>query len=305
MAVMSGEQTSISARRSSAEGLVREVNTQTGSNLRLIGLPDQGTVSDAAFVCWPNGRAGVLTRSILDIGALRLIADVLAAVSARGVPVPEYELITPLSQGAAVVQERLPGSPPRHIEPATIEAIVAVNESFAGLLADWPQVGAPHLHLRESGEGWCLHETLQRYDDRSARLLGWIQDVGATGPDQLSGHDLVHWDLTPGNVLFDPAGAVTGVVDWFTVARGDRHFGLMKLRFYLERCTVDPQPRGHPTVTLAAISRLDDLLDQLLEPMTYDLYWAHWSLALIDWAIRQGARSEVDCYLDLASTRIR
>ncbi|WP_084678104.1 aminoglycoside phosphotransferase family protein [Actinopolymorpha alba] len=302
---MSDEQTPLSARRSAAEEFVREVNAQTGGDLRLIGLPDQGMVSDAAYVRWPDGRAGVLTRSILSPDALHSIAEVLAVASAHGVPVPRYELITPLSQGAAIVQQRLPGSPPRHIDPSIVDAMVAVNESFAGLLADWPQVEVPQLHLRQSGEGWCLHETLQRYDDRSRRLLGWIQDVATTGPNQLTGNDLVHWDFVPGNVLFDPTGAVTGVVDWFTIARGDRHFGLLKPRFYLQRlAAVTPSP-GYPTVTATAIGRLDELLDQLLEPATYDVYWAHWSLALIDWAIRHGTQTEIDCYLDLASTRIR
>ena len=302
---MSDDQRTRSARRSAADDFVREVNAHTGSDLRLIGLPDQGTASDAAYVRWPDGHTGVLTRSILTPGELRSIAEVLATASARGVPVPRYELITPLSQGAAIVQQRLPGSPPRHIDPSIVDAMVAVNESFAGLLADWPQVEVPQLHLRESGEGTCLHETLQRYDDRSRKLLGWIQDVATTGPDQLTGHDLVHWDFGPGNVLFDPTGAVTGVVDWFTIARGDRHFGLMKLRFILEWVAAVTPTCGYPTVSAAAISRLDDLLDQLLKPATYDLYWAHWSLALIDWTIRHGTQSKIDCYLDLASTHIR
>ncbi|GAA5025862.1 aminoglycoside phosphotransferase family protein [Actinopolymorpha pittospori] len=301
---MPDEQTPVSARRSAAEGFVSEVNAQTGSDLRLVGLPDLGTPSGAAYVRWPDGRPGVLTRSILSPDTLHVFADILAMASARGVPVPRYELITALSQGSAVVQQRLPGSPPRHIDPSMVDAMVAVNESFAGLLADWPQVEVPQLHLRQSGEGTCLHETLQRYDDRSRRLLGWIRDVATTGPDQLTGDDLVHWDFVPGNLLFDPMGAVTGVVDWFTIARGDRHFGLMKVRFNLGHFAADGTG-GYPTVTAAAISRLDDLLDQLLEPATYDLYWAHWSLALVDWTIRQGQQSKIDAYLDLANTRIR
>ncbi|GAA2760562.1 aminoglycoside phosphotransferase family protein [Actinopolymorpha rutila] len=305
MAIVSDDQTPVSARRSAAKDLVGEVNAQTGSDLRLIGLPDQGTVSSAAYVRWPDGHTGVLTRSILSPDTLHLIADVLASVSARGVPVPRYELITALSQGSAIVQEQLPGSPPRHIDPSIIEAMVDVNESFAGLLADWPQVELRSLYLAESGEGWCLHETLERYDDRSRTLLGWIHDVATAGPDQLTGDDLVHWDFVPGNVLFDPTGAVTGVVDWFTIARGDRHFGLLKPRFYLGWLAAVAPAGGRPTVTAAALSRLDDLLDQLLKPATYDAYWAHWSLALIDWAIRHGTQSEIDCYLDLATTRIR
>jgi hypothetical protein len=53
-------------------------------------------------------------------------------------------------------------------------------------------------------------------------------------------------------MLYDQSGRVTGIVDWnFGVARGDRHFALVKLRNDLDNRT---------NVVSEAVQLLDDFL---------------------------------------------
>src|SRR6266702_849574 len=54
-------------------------------------------------------------------------------------------------------------------------------------------------------------------------------------PECLPGDDLEHFDFHPENVLVDPAGAVTGVVDWDGAGRSHGYFDLFTLRFDLAR----------------------------------------------------------------------
>ncbi|MGW5362915.1 aminoglycoside phosphotransferase family protein [Actinopolymorpha pittospori] len=290
-----------------AEQLVAELNARTGANLLVVGRAALGEVSGAVYVRWPDGHDGVVTQvahPYSAIGWLSFIGDVLELARSRGALVPRYELIAELSSCAAIVQERLPGSPPQRVDEAVVDAIVAANEGLTGLLHDRPDVPAPDLYLRESGQNFCLHETLAQYDDRSRKLLDWIREVGRTPPDQLSGSDLVHWDLVPGNVLLDEHGKVTGIVDWDGIGRGDCHFSLIKLRFVLAHWSI-LQPAGYPEVSSRAVVGLDEHLQSMLEPDTFRLYWAHWSLSMVDWTIRHHSRAEADLYLDLATSRLQ
>lgn len=82
-----------------------------GVELELGGMAPGGEVG-AAFVRWPDGREGVLTRAGDGSGeageALRLTAAVLERARTHGVPTPRYDLILPMPGAHLVVQERLP-----------------------------------------------------------------------------------------------------------------------------------------------------------------------------------------------------
>ncbi|GAB3415394.1 hypothetical protein GCM10027569_36910 [Flindersiella endophytica] len=285
-----------------AEQLVAELNDSAGTGLRLEGVAAHGEVSGAAYVRWPDGRPGVVTTSPSAVGFLEFVGDVLNLARSRGALVPRYDVVTELAGSSVIVQERMPGSPVEQVDHETIDAIVAACESFAGLLFDRPEVSAPELFLQGSGDDFCLHETLETYDARSRKLLGWIREVGRTAPATLPGDDLVHWDLVPGNILMDD-GAVTGIVDWDGIGRGHRGFSLVKLRFSLERGQA-LRPAGYPEVAAGAIGRLDEWLRNVMEPDVFRLCWAHWSLSMIDWAIRHNPRADVDVYLELAAARL-
>lgn len=289
-------------RRFDPSALITELNERTGAGLRLQGMAEHGESGGAAFVTWPDGREAVVTRRPEPLHAVQVTAQVLEAVTAQvleatDLPVPRYDLIVELADGVAVVQERLPGQPADRIDAAVIDAMVAMNERFAGLLGNRPDVPTPRLYLAESGPAFYRHETLARYSPRTRRLLDRIQRFA---PDDLTGADLLHADYTLGNVLFDGC-EVSGVIDW-GVQRGDRHFALVGLRFDLAWTALDPA--SPVAVEPAAVERLDEHLEALLEPGDLLQYWAHWTLRQLDWTISHHGPADVDLHIELGESRL-
>jgi aminoglycoside phosphotransferase (APT) family kinase protein len=271
-------------RRLDVRGLVDGVAERAGVRLEVLGATSGGQVG-AAYVRWPDGRQGVLT---VGSGDLKLTVEVLALARLRGIPVPAYELIVELPDGVAIVQQRLPGERPERADLRLVQAMVEINERFAGLLADRPDVPVPDLHLRTSGPGFCLHESLRAHSVRSQRLLDWILEVGREEPSVMAGDDLVHLDFHPDNLLVDATGGISGIVDWDGIGRGDRRFALVTLRYAL----IDAEP---------AVTRwLDDRIDRVLDEDLLRLYQAHMSLRMVDWAIRHFGAAELERWLDFA-----
>lgn len=269
--------------------LLREVNQSSGAGLEFVGQAADGQVG-AAFVRWPDGRDGVLTRGSGSLAELRRTAEVLEAARRGGLPVPQYQLLAQLPDAVGVVQERLPGRPPETVDRALLESLIALTEQFAGLAPDLP---VPSMYLLESGPGFCLHESLQRYDDRTRRLLDWIHEVGRDEPSGMTGDDLVHLDFHTGNVLTD-AGRITGIVDWDGIGRGDRLFALVTLRF-------DAHVRLHD----ADLTWYDELLESTLAPAVLRLYRAHMSLRQVDWSIRHHTPADTTLWLDFTEPWMR
>lgn len=281
--------------------LLRELNASTGMELELLGNARGGEVG-AAFVRWPGGREGVLTQlpPTWNVAGLRRDGDILRFARGRGVPCPQYQLVHELPDGVAVIQERLPGHPPRQVDDGVIDAMLAINDQFAHLLVDHSDAHVLGLYLDRSGPGFCIHETLAQYDHRTRRLLDWIREVGNHPSATMTGDDLVHADFHPGNVLVDETGRVTGVVDWDGVSRGDRRFGLVTLAFDLDwRMRYSNR---HEPLTVQAKQRVAERLN-VMEPDTLRVYWAHMSLRMVDWSIRHHSTEVVDHYLAFASSR--
>jgi hypothetical protein len=279
--------------RLDAKALLQSLNAEAGTALEFIG-PAPGGAVGAAFVRWPDSREGVLTRGAADASTVHQAADLMAIARNRGIPCPRYDLIHQLPGMTAIVQERLPGSPPTEVDDRLILAMVELNDRFADLLGERPDVPVLDLYLTHSGPGFCIHESLQAYDPRTRRLLDWVHAVGALPRASMTGNDLVHADFHPGNILVDEAGAITGIVDWDGASRGDRHFGLVTLAFDLGWRFRMGGEEWHSIVS----DRLDAIdQDALLA------YWAHMSLRLVDWAIRHYPAEVVDHYLAFAATR--
>jgi hypothetical protein len=272
-----------------ARQLVDAVNWATAAGLEFVGQAAEGQVG-AAFVRWPDGREGVLTRGYGSVGDLRRTAAALASARAAGLPVPRYDLIAELPDAIGVVQERLPGGPPAKLDRGLLESMIALTDRFAGIGGDLP---VPSMHLVESGPGFCLHESLERYDDRTRRLLDWIREVGRDEPGGMTGDDLVHLDYHAGNVLVDGDGVITGIVDWDGIGRGDRRFALVTLRL-----------SAHGRMPGADLGWFDDLLRSALSPAVLRLYWAHMSLRQVDWSIRHHTPADVTHWLDFVESRM-
>lgn len=288
-----------------SDGLVAAVNERANCGLEPVGAAEHGESGGAAYVRWPDGSDGVVTSSPLSPEQMQRTADVLGMARSTGLPVPRHDIIVELADGTvAVVQERLPGAHAPRVNVAVIDAMVTLNDRFAGLLADRPDVPVPPLHLRDSGALFPRHETLEGHSDRSRRLLRRIRDIGESEPNEMLGDDLVHTDFTVPNMLFDAAGQITGVVDWnFGVARGDRRFGLVKLLFDLT-WDASAADGGLQNVQPEAVDRVTEVLEQTIEPEVLRMYWAHWTLSMLHWTILSGIPEVIDIHLELGESRL-
>ncbi len=217
---------------------------------------------------------------------------VTEALRSAGYPAPATELIAQVGHAVVMVQELLPGTKIDHLDHRGLDQALELNQLQADRLADRPDVPTAEFHLREDGPGYCLHDPLRQHNRRSAELERRITAVGADHPDRMAGHDAVHLDFHPGNLLAAD-GSITGVVDWDGAARGDRRFDLVTLRFGVHSKEADP----------GVTRRLDAVLDALPEDVLRPA-WAHMSLRMVDWAIRHFTPADVEHWLDLAEQRV-
>src|SRR5262249_13678526 len=155
------------------------------------------------------------------------------------------------------------------------------------LLRDHPLLEAPpSLHLRTSGPGFAMHESLYAHDDRTRAIVEAIEAIGhEPGADELPGDDLVHFDFHRGQVLVHPddPDRITAVVDWDGARSGDVAVDLAVLTLDLEQDAPD----------LAAV--VEARLDASTEPGLARRVWAHLSLRTVDLAIRHSAGHDVHC----------
>lgn len=282
-----------------AASQVAAVNERSGAGLTLVGVAEQGDSGGAVYVRWPDGRDGVLTRSPGSPERMRQTAELLAEAKAAGLPVPRHDLIVELDGGiVALVQERLPGRPASRLDAEAIDAMVAVNERFAGLLADRADVPTPALRLGPDHPDPSTTAALIDHSARSRHLLERIRGIAETAPPTIAGDDLLHPDLTVGNVLYE-SGQVSGVVDWnWGAHRGDRHFALIGIYIDLFWSTVYPGK-----VDPSAWNRLDTVVETMIAPDLLRAYWAQVTLGqLTHWI---GVSPEaVDLFLRFGEYRL-
>ena len=277
--------------------LIQILARDHGVSLELFEAAPGGEVG-AAFVRWPDGREGVLTRAGDALRRSRrpppLDGGRPHARRQYGVPAPRYDLIAQVGDTHAVIQERLPGTPPHTVDRPLVDQMIAATTVWADLLADRPDLDPASLYLTESGPGFCLHESLAGYDHRTRRLLGQIHEIGRSGAGQLHGDDLVHLDYHAGNVLVDSNGRLTGIIDWDGWSRGDRWFSLEVLSFDLSARCEDA----------AARRLLTDQITEAVGPDSLRAYRASLSLRLVDWSIRHHGSDAVDFWLGVAAERL-
>ncbi|MFJ2214384.1 phosphotransferase [Streptomyces sp. NPDC101062] len=281
------------AERLDAARTVDALHARTGVRLALDG-PCPGGQVGAAYVRWPDDHRSVLKwrphsqAADMEAGPLAVVE----ALRLAGYPAPATELIAQVGHAAVLVQELLPGTTIDHLDHRSLGQALELNQLQADRLADRPDIPTVEFHLREDGPGYCLHDPLRRHNRRSAALEHWIAAVGADHPARMVGHDAVHMDFHPGNILTTD-GSITGVIDWDGAVRGDRRFDLVTLRFGIHAKEADPGVTQH----LDAV--LDALPEDILRPV-----WAHMSLRMVDWAIRHFTPADVEHWLNLAEQRV-
>lgn len=119
----------------------------------------------------------------------------------------------------------------------------------------------------------------------------------------MRGDDLVHLDLTVPNMLFDPDGNICGVVDWnYGLARGDRHYALAKLLHTLSFDAATAPADRRPTPQ--ALSRVEQLLTERLDPATFRRYWAAKTLNMMCVSLRWGTEEAFTTWLELGESKL-
>jgi hypothetical protein len=105
------------------------------------------------------------------------------------------------------------------------------------------------------------------------------------------------------NMLFDPTSNISGVIDWnYGVARGDRHYGLVKLLHTLSFDAATTPAHRRPTDT--AVTRVERLLNERLAPDTFRRYWAHQTLGMMYASLRWGTEHAFTTYLELGESKL-
>jgi len=214
-----------------------------------------------------------------------------------GWPVPCQQTVED-SECLFVLQELMPGRPLEEINDGIVDQLLGLHSKRLGLArpgdaCHWPTALIQTLTV--GGQGYCRHDSLSNYDQRTARLVAGIEEFGRTlRPDDLAGADLVHWDWHPGNFL-EFGGALSAVVDTDFVVTGDAAFDLVMLA--LTSQTVRCEPGVRSRLFRAAFDDLDEVRTRA--------YLGHLFVRLIDWPIRRGSVSEIDFWLDQADKVLR
>lgn len=284
------------------EAVIDAINRVTGAGLTLAGRAEHGTLGGAILVETRSGQPGVVTHYLGPLSDARRTASLMNALQDEGLPVARHPLAIQIEGDVLLVQERLPGTPPTDVTPALMAAIVDLNDRFAHILVERPEIPILPLCLTASGTPYPRHEVLAEHSDRSLRVLDAITTLGARFPEEMAGDDLVHVDLTPSNLLLDATGVITGVVDWNLGAfRGDRHLALVKTRFELEWGLRSPVPE--PSLVASAL-QLDDVLATRVPEADLQKYWAHRLLHQLHWCLQFAPPDVVDWHLDLAEDHL-
>ena len=280
--------------------LVAAINERIGAGLTVTGRAEHGRLGGAIYAEHPDGRPVVLTRFVGSHADAQRVADIVNAAGARGLPVPRHELVVDLDGLVVFVQERLPTAVSRPLDPARIDALVEINDRFAGALSERPDVPTPPWSHRDRPEHY--YDVLAGHGARSRGVLAQIRHVRSLGAPELAGTDLVHVDLSAANVLFDHRGRATAVIDWNLGAyRGDRLFALVQTRFDREWFLRAPEPDPDG---VAAARHLDEILADRLAPDLLRRYWADWLLHHLHQSIASRPPEVVDWQLDLAEARL-
>jgi thiamine kinase-like enzyme len=206
-----------------------------------------------------------------------------------GWPVPEQRTLE--APGCLLVlQSFMAGKPIRALTPVLADELLRLH----GRRLELGEDGAGHRWaqrlirtLVEGGQTYCLHESLRRYDVRTAALVEEVEAFGAdVRPEDFRSRDIVHWDFHLGNLLAQD-GRLSAVVDTDFCVIGDVAFDLVALAL------------SSSTVTCASRLRRDlfRLALDPLPPVRRTAYLGHLFIRVLDWPIRRGNADEVEHWL--------
>ncbi len=272
--------------------LIRRVHAAGGPRL-VVSQSLAGGQVGAAVVALPSGAEVVLSAWPPGMGRAEQIAALISVLRARGYPAPEILQLIDCGSRVAVLQQRLNGRAPKHVDQALLLDLLEVHAGQHDVLAE-PGGSADELYLERDGPGFCLHRPLAEYSPATAALLGRITEIARSTPADVGrGSDIVHGDFQPTNVLVGGPGArqVAGVVDWTGARPGDAGLDLVTLGFFLDRAAAPAGCRALLRERIAARVR----------PHAGLAFAAHMALRQVDWVIRHDDTAEVDAWLAVAN----
>jgi hypothetical protein len=202
--------------------------------------------------------------------------------------VPGYVLVGAFPEAENYwLQTALPGHPAAGLTVEQAQVLIGLNELQAGQALSQQQNWSAYIKLVvfDDISGW--KQTLHNYSLESLNLLARL-DRFVCGLDDVCDKtgDIVHGDLTPGNILLED-NRVSGVVDWDAAGCGDRAFDLGLLLFYCYE--------NYPVRQLLA-----DYLLEIAGPGRLKVYLAYSVLSQMDWSIRHHSPQDVERLLVLA-----
>jgi hypothetical protein len=206
-----------------------------------------------------------------------------------GWPVPRQQTVDG-DNCLFVLQELMSGEPIQALTHPIVDEILDLHERRIGLArqedpSNWPTALIETLVV--GGHSYCLHDSLRQYDQRTAQLVSTIEDFGASlQSEDLTGGDIVHWDIHPGNLL-QKEGSLSAVVDTDSAVVGDARFDLVSLAI--------------ASLALPCESGVRDRLFGVgfdgLDEVPLRAYLGHLFIRLLDWPIRRNRPDEIEFWL--------
>ncbi len=264
----------------------------TGDAYELVGRLSGGETGAYEVRCRADGLRQVLKwETQYESQLLRRDGVELAEClrTEAGWPVPPQRVVE-VPGCLFVLQDFMAGEPVHTITSELVDEVLDLHGRRLGLGAG--RSGKPWAErlirtLVVGGRGYCRHESLRRYDARTAALVQEIEEIGRqVGPDDFSGNDIVHWDLHPGNLLTQD-GALSAVIDNDFCVVGDAAFDLVMLALGSGAVHCAPGVRRN----------LFDVALDPLPPVRRRAYLGHLFIRLLDWPIRRGSADEVEYWL--------
>jgi len=267
----------------------------TGSRFEHVVQLSGGETGAHKFI-GPDGHPIVVKWDATSEG--RVLRGEAMALSERlrceaGWPVPTQSIIG-TDEILFVIQEFMRGTPPTTLGHSLVDQLMDLHSHRLGLAKrDDPNRWPANLitTLVEGGKGYCRHESFRGYDQRTRSLIERIEAFGCTlSVADFDGHDIVHWDFHPGNLLVE-AGGLSAVVDTDFAIVGDAGFDLVMLA--LTSLTLDCATGVRSRLFSEAFDHLSELRAQA--------YLGHLFVRLIDWPIRRNSPAEVEFWLARAN----
>lgn len=274
-----------------ADAAASILSEATGKHFRLVGQLGGGETGGHQFI-GPDGHSVVVKWDTTVEG--RSLRGEAVALSERlrreaGWPVPT-ESVVDAGRIRFIVQEFMPGTPPTTVDHRLVDQLLDLHSRRLGLAEPHDPIRWPAnlvTTLAVGGNGYCRHGSLRGYDTRTRSLIQRIEAFGGSlRVEDFPGHDVVHWDLHPGNLLVDASG-LSAVVDTDFAMVGDAAFDLVMLALTSLPLMCESGVRSR--LFAEAFDQLDDLRAQA--------YLGHLFVRLIDWPIRRNSPAEVEFWL--------